>query len=36
MTTKPELLEVFPEHDPPERTSMNSWDDRKVRDPVAA
>jgi nicotinamidase-related amidase len=33
--TYPELLEVFP--DPPllERTSMNSWDDRKVRDALA-
>lgn len=30
--TYPELLEVFPEHDLLERTSMNSWDDQKVRD----
>ena len=30
--TYPELLAVFPEHPILERTSMNSWDDRKVRD----
>lgn len=30
--TYPELLGVFPEHEILERTSMNSWDDRKVRD----
>lgn len=30
--TYPELLEVFPEHPLLERTSMNSWDDQKVRD----
>lgn len=30
--TYPELLEVFPEHPILERTSMNSWDDQKVRD----
>jgi nicotinamidase-related amidase len=30
--TYPELLAVFPEHPLLERTSMNSWDDRKVRD----
>lgn len=28
----PELLAVFPEHPLLERTSMNSWDDQKVRD----
>lgn len=28
----PELLDVFPESPILERTSMNSWDDRKVRD----
>lgn len=33
--TYPELLDVFPEHDILERTSMNSWDDRKVRDALA-
>jgi nicotinamidase-related amidase len=31
----PEILEVFPDHDVLERTSMNSWDDQKVRDAVA-
>jgi len=30
--TYPELLAVFPDHPILERTSMNSWDDRKVRD----
>lgn len=30
--TLPELLDVFPEHPLLERTSMNSWDDQKVRD----
>ena len=25
----PELLDVFPEHEPVERTSMNSWEDKK-------
>jgi nicotinamidase-related amidase len=30
--TYPELLEVFPEAPLLERTSMNSWDDQKVRD----
>ncbi|NEO50112.1 MAG: hydrolase [Moorea sp. SIO4A3] len=30
----PELLDVYPEHDLLERTSMNSWDDPKVRDAV--
>ncbi|MEJ2604554.1 MAG: hydrolase [Gammaproteobacteria bacterium] len=34
--TYPELLAVFPEHELLERTSMNSWDDRKVRDALAA
>ncbi len=33
--TYPELLEVFPEHPLLERTSMNSWDDKKVRDALA-
>jgi len=33
--TYPELLAVFPEHPILERTSMNSWDDRKVRDALA-
>ncbi|MEM6356773.1 MAG: hydrolase [Pseudomonadota bacterium] len=33
--TYPELLGVFPEHPILERTSMNSWDDRKVRDALA-
>ncbi|MDJ0675075.1 MAG: hydrolase [Calothrix sp. MO_167.B42] len=32
----PELLDVFPQQDLLERTSMNSWDDQKVRDAVAA
>lgn len=31
----PELLDVFPDHDVLERTSMNSWDDQKVRDALA-
>jgi nicotinamidase-related amidase len=30
--TYPELLEVFPDQPLLERTSMNSWDDQKVRD----
>jgi len=30
--TFPELLDVFPDHPTLERTSMNSWDDQKVRD----
>lgn len=30
--TYPELLAVFPQHPLLERTSMNSWDDQKVRD----
>ncbi|UWR24528.1 hydrolase [Sulfitobacter sp. S190] len=33
--TYPELLDVFPDHDILERTSMNSWDDQKVRDALA-
>jgi nicotinamidase-related amidase len=33
--TYPELLAVFPEHPLLERTSMNSWDDQKVRDKLA-
>ncbi len=32
----PELLDVFPEMKVLERTSMNSWDDRKVRDALRA
>lgn len=32
----PEILAVFPDNDVLERTSMNSWDDQKVRDTVAA
>jgi nicotinamidase-related amidase len=34
--TYPELLNVFPETPLLERTSMNSWDDQKVRDALAA
>ena len=34
--TYPELLDVFPGKQILERTSMNSWDDRKVRDALAA
>lgn len=34
--TYPELLAVFPENDLLERTSMNSWDDQKVRDALKA
>ena len=30
--TYPELLDVFQDHKLLERTSMNSWDDKKVRD----
>lgn len=33
--TYPELLAVFPDAPLLERTSMNSWDDRKVRDALA-
>jgi len=34
--TYPELLDVFPTHAILERTSMNSWDDQKVRDALKA
>jgi len=34
--TYPELLDVFPDKPVLERTSMNSWDDRKVRDALKA
>lgn len=34
--TYPELLSVFPDAPLLERTSMNSWDDRKVREALAA
>ncbi len=34
--TYPELLAVFPDAPLLERTSMNSWDDQKVRDALAA
>lgn len=34
--TYPELLDVFPALPLLERTSMNSWDDQKVRDALAA
>ena len=33
--TYPELLAVFPDHPILERSSMNSWDDQKVRDSLA-
>lgn len=33
--TYPELLDVFPDAPMLERTSMNSWDDQKVRDALA-
>ena len=33
--TYPELLDVFPDQQLLERTSMNSWDDQKVRDALA-
>ena len=33
--TYPEILAVFPHHPLLERTSMNSWDDQKVRDALA-
>src|SRR5512145_1279290 len=33
--TYPELLAVFPDAPILERTSMNSWDDQKVRDALA-
>jgi len=32
----PELLDVFPDHKLLERSSMNSWDDQKVRDALKA
>jgi nicotinamidase-related amidase len=34
--TYPELLNVFPDHKILERSSMNSWDDQKVRDALKA
>ena len=34
--TYPELLDVFTDKKVLERTSMNSWDDQKVRDALAA
>ncbi len=34
--TYPELLAVFPDNPLLERSSMNSWDDQKVRDALAA
>jgi nicotinamidase-related amidase len=34
--TYPELLDVFPNNDILERSSMNSWDDQKVRDALKA
>jgi nicotinamidase-related amidase len=34
--TYPELLDVFPDMKVLERTSMNSWDDQKVRDALKA
>ncbi|MCT9073472.1 hydrolase [Cupriavidus gilardii] len=34
--TYPELLDVFPNQKTLERTSMNSWDDQKVRDELKA
>jgi nicotinamidase-related amidase len=34
--TYPELLDVFPDMKVLERTSMNSWDDRKVREALKA
>ncbi len=33
--TYPELLDIFPDAPLLERTSMNSWDDQKVRDSLA-
>src|ERR1700741_1804318 len=35
-STYPELLDVFPNAKLLERTSMNSWDDQKVRDALKA
>jgi len=34
--TYPEILDVFPGKETLERTSMNSWDDQKVRDALKA
>ena len=34
--TYPEILDVFPGHPILERSSMNSWDDQKVRDALKA
>src|SRR5438067_13790557 len=34
--TYPELLDVFPDKPLLERTSMNSWDDKKVREALKA
>jgi len=34
--TYPELLDIFPSQKTLERSSMNSWDDQKVRDALAA
>ncbi|EDS88570.1 isochorismatase family protein [Burkholderia pseudomallei S13] len=34
--TYPELLDVYPDHKLLERSSMNSWDDQKVRDALKA
>jgi nicotinamidase-related amidase len=34
--TYPELLDVFPDQEILERSSMNSWDDQKVRDALKA
>src|SRR6201985_990688 len=34
--THPELLDVFPDKPVLERSSMNSWDDKKVRDALKA
>jgi nicotinamidase-related amidase len=34
--TYPEILDVFPDHVILERSSMNSWDDQKVRDALKA
>lgn len=31
----PELIQVFPDHNLIERTSMNSWDSKKVRESIA-
>ena len=34
--TWPQLLDVFPDHEPIERTSMNSWDSQEFRDAIFA